>query len=304
MDLLVTIVPVFMLILTGFLLRRFEFPSKQFWPQVEQLTYYVLFPALLVEKLSGIHLTGQPVVQMGAAFCGAICCIGGILILLRTKIQHNGPAFTSIFQGSIRPNTYIGLSIVNGLFGDLGLSLAAVVMMPSIPLVNVLCVSVLERHGHGRSKGGIQATVIQLFRNPLILGCLAGFTINALGIPVPTEVREGLRILGGASLPLGLLSVGAGLSFQAVVNGKRDIFVSSVFRLLLLPAFAGIFATLLGVTGTPLVVTMVFASIPVSVSSFILARVLGGDHDLMAAIITVQTMLSALTMPVVLWFVV
>ncbi|HKK33211.1 MAG TPA: AEC family transporter [Desulfomicrobiaceae bacterium] len=302
MDLLVTIVPVFMLILTGFLLRRFEFPSKQFWPQVEQLTYYVLFPALLIEKLGNIHLTGQPVLQMGAAFCGAICCVGAILILLRPRIQTEGPAFTSIFQGSIRPNTYIGLSIVDGLFGDLGLSLAAVVMMPSIPLVNVLCVSVLERHGQGHGKGGIRATVIQLFRNPLILGCLAGFTINALGIRIPTEINEGLHILGGASLPLGLLSVGAGLSFRAALNGKRDIIISSVFRLLMLPAFAFTIATLLGVTGTPLVVTLVFAAIPVSVSSFILARVLGGDHDLMAAIITVQTMLSALTMPVVLWF--
>jgi predicted permease len=86
-----------------------------------------------------------------------------------------------------------------------------------------------------------------------------------------------------------------------VLNGQRDILISSAFRLLLLPVFAGIIATLLGVTGTPLAVTLVFAAIPVSVSSFILARVLGGDHDLMAAIITVQTMLSALTMPVVLW---
>ena len=304
MDLLLTIAPVFMLILTGFLLRRFDFPSKEFWPQVERLTYYVLFPALLVEKLSNIHLTGQPVLQMGAAFCGAICCIGAVLVLLRTRIQSDGPAFTSIFQGSIRPNTYIGLSIVDGLFGDLGLSLAAVVMMPSIPLVNVLCVSVLERHGHWHGTGGIRATVIQVFRNPLILGCLAGFSLNATGIRIPTEMNEGLRILGGASLPLGLLSVGAGLSFRAVVDGKRDILVSSAFRLLLLPAFAGTFSILMGVTGPPLAVTMVFASIPVSVSSFILARVLGGDHDLMAAIITVQTMLSALTMPVVLWFVV
>jgi hypothetical protein len=304
MDLLLTIVPVFMLILTGFLLRRFEFPSREFWPQVERMTYYVLFPALLVEKLSSIHLTGQPVVEMGAAFCGAICCVALILVLLRPRIQTDGPAFTSIFQGSIRPNTYIGLSIVDGLFGDLGLSLAAVVMMPSIPLVNVLCVSILERHGREHGTGGIRATVIQLFRNPLILGCLAGFTINATGIPVPTEMNEGLRILGGASLPLGLLSVGAGLSFRAVLNGQRDILISSAFRLLLLPVFAGIIATLLGVTGTPLAVTLVFAAIPVSVSSFILARVLGGDHDLMAAIITVQTMLSALTMPMVLWFVV
>ena len=304
MHLVSTITPVFGLILAGFFLRRFNFPSKDFWPQAEKLTYYVLFPALLLDKLSNIHLTEQPVLQMGAAFCGAICMVAAILILFQRRLQPDGPAFTSIFQGSIRPNTYIGLSIAGGLFGDLGLSLAAVIMMPSIPLVNILCVSVLERHGHGHVGGGLQSTVIQLCRNPLILSCMAGFAINGFGVTIPGEAGEALRILGSASLPLGLLSVGAGLSLKAVFHGRRDVLISSVFRLLLLPLITGTIASILGITGTPLAVCIIFASIPVSVSSFILARVLGGDHELMAAIITAQTLLAALTMPFVLAFVV
>ncbi|MFA6810181.1 MAG: AEC family transporter [Desulfoplanes sp.] len=298
------ILPVFGLILIAFLLRRFDFPSKDFWPHAEKLTYYVLFPALLVDKLSSIHLTDQPVWQMEASFCGAICMVAAILVMFQHTIESDGPAFTSIFQGSIRPNTYIGLSIAGGLFGDLGLSLAAVVMMVSIPLVNILSVSVLERHGHGHSGAGITNTVIQLFRNPLILSCMAGFAINGCNATIPTAAAEILRILGSASLPMGLLSVGAGLSLQAIFQGRRDVLISAAFRLALFPLIAWSIAILFGVTGIPLAVCIIFASIPVSVSSFILTRVMGGDHELMAAIITAQTLLSAITIPVVLSFVV
>jgi predicted permease len=99
-------------------------------------------------------------------------------------------------------------------------------------------------------------------------------------------VQEGLHILGSASLPLGLLAVGAGLSFSAALDGWRDVIASSFFKLLALPLLAFAAGRALGLSGTPLGVCLIFTAVPVSVSSYILARVLGGDHDRMAAIIT------------------
>jgi predicted permease len=98
--------------------------------------------------------------------------------------------------------------------------------------------------------------------------------------------------------------VGAGLSFAALVQGSRDVITSSSCKLLILPAVTGILCVLFGVSGPALGICLIYTAIPVSVSSYILARVLGGDHDRMAAIITAQTLLSALTMPLVLMLVV
>ena len=66
MNILQAIPPIFLLILIGFVLRRAEFPSTGFWPQAERLTYYVLFPALLIDKLTSMHAGEQPVLLMAA----------------------------------------------------------------------------------------------------------------------------------------------------------------------------------------------------------------------------------------------
>ena len=75
MDVLQTILPIFLLILTGFILRRTEFPSTGFWPQAERLTYYVLFPALLIDKLTSMHAGQQPVLPMAATIWSDSDCL-------------------------------------------------------------------------------------------------------------------------------------------------------------------------------------------------------------------------------------
>ena len=300
MNILQTVLPIFLLILTGFVLRRAEFPSRDFWPQAERLTYYVLFPALLIGKLAALQAGPQPVLLMAASLAAGICLVAGILMAARPWLQDDGPAFTSVFQGAIRPNTYVGLSAAGGLFGDEGLTLSAVALMVVIPLVNVLCVLVLARHGRETGVRGVRDTLVQLGRNPLILACAAGFGLQGLDIALPTTVQEGLRLMGSASLPLGLLAVGAGLSFAAAREGWKDVGSSSVMKLLVLPLLTFGLGRALGLDGTPLGVCLIFTAVPVSVSSYILARVLGGDHERMAAIITVQTLVALFSMPLVL----
>lgn len=300
MDVLQTITPIFLLILTGFALRRASFPSPEFWPQAERLTYYVLFPALLIDKLTSMHAGQHPLLAMAACLVAAICVVAAALMAARPRLQSDGPAFTSIFQGAIRPNTYVGLSAAGGLFGDEGLSLSAVALMTIIPTVNVLCVLVLTRHGRNTQTRGLRDTLVQLGRNPLILACAAGFALHGADVTLPAMLQEGLHILGSASLPLGLLAVGAGLSFSAALEGWKDIISSSFCKLLALPLLTFAAGKALGLSGTPMGICLVFTAVPVSVSSYILARVLGGDHDRMAAIITVQTMLAIVSMPLLL----
>lgn len=300
MDVLQTITPIFLLILTGFALRRASFPSQEFWPQAERLTYYVLFPALLIDKLTSMHAGQHPLLAMAVSLVAAICVVAAALMAVRPRLQSDGPAFTSIFQGAIRPNTYVGLSAAGGLFGDEGLSLSAVALMTVIPTVNVLCVLVLTRHGRNTQVRGLRDTLVQLGRNPLILACSAGFALHGADVALPAMVQEGLHILGSASLPLGLLAVGAGLSFSAALEGWKDIISSSFCKLLALPLLTFAAGKALGLSGAPMGICLVFTAVPVSVSSYILARVLGGDHDRMAAIITVQTILAIVSMPLLL----
>ena len=294
---ILAILPIFGLILIGFILYRLDFPGVGFWPVSERLTYYVLFPAMLVSGLSGRQFDAS---SMGLVLTlvGAVCLLGAFLVLTRTMFRLDGPVFTSVFQGAIRPNTYVGLSAAAGLLGPDWMALSAVALLTLIPLVNVLCVLVLSRHGkHG---GGLGRVGLELVKNPLILACVVGMALSVLDIPLPGVLLALLTIIGKAALPLGLLAVGAGLRFHGIGASTLPVGLASLAHLVALPLAAYGCSRLLGVTGPAVTTALIFTAVPVSVSAFILARQMGGDHDVMALIITAQTVLSALTMPLIL----
>ncbi|XXJ18438.1 AEC family transporter [Desulfovibrio caledoniensis] len=291
------ILPIFGLILIGFILYRLDFPGVGFWPVSERLTYYALFPAMLVSGLSGRQFDASSL-GLSLTLIGAVCLLGAFLVFTRTMFRLDGPVFTSVFQGAIRPNTYVGLSAAAGLLGPDWMALSAVALLTLIPLVNVLCVLVLSRHG--RHGGGLGRVGLELIKNPLILACVVGMALSVLKLPLPGVLLDLLTILGKAALPLGLLAVGAGLRFHGIGASTLPVALASLAHLVALPLAAYGCARLLGVEGPSVTTALIYTAIPVSVSAFILARQMGGDHDVMALIITAQTVLSALTMPLVL----
>ncbi|MCJ2164296.1 MULTISPECIES: AEC family transporter [unclassified Pseudodesulfovibrio] len=296
-PIILAILPIFGLILLGFVLRRLDFPGIGFWPVSERLTYYVLFPAMLVSGLAGRHFDGSAM-GIGLTLASAICLVGAFLVLTRTMFNLDGPVFTSVFQGAIRPNTYVGLSAAAALLGPDWMTLSAVALLTLIPLVNVLCVLVLSRHGkHG---GGLGRVGLELLKNPLILACVAGLILSGLNLELPGVVLDLLTILGKAALPLGLLAVGAGLQFEGIGATTMPVGLASLSHLVALPLAAYGCARLFGVEGLARDAALIYTAIPVSVSAFILARQMGGDHRVMALIITAQTVLSAVTMPLIL----
>ena len=105
------------------------------------------------------------------------------------------------------------------------------------------------------------------------------------------------------ALPLGLLSVGAALDLTALRSSGRVLYISSAIKLLLFPLIAWGVAYGLELSALASQVLIIFAAMPTATSAYILARQLGGDAPLMAAIITAQTLFAMLTIPLVLLFV-
>ena len=111
---------------------------------------------------------------------------------LLARFAVDGPAFTSIFQGATRWQTYVALAVSGNLFGDLGLALASVAMVAIIPLVNVFSVSVLAHYAspEKQSAGAIVMTVVS---NPLIWACVIGLALNVTHMPLPKTLARGRR---------------------------------------------------------------------------------------------------------------
>lgn len=292
--------PVFMVILVGAFLKKLRFPSIEFWPQLERLVYYFLFPAMLATRLALADFSGVAVGRVLLAVFILLIVMTLLLVILRRFISRNGPEFTSIYQGGIRFNTYVAIAASAELFGSLGLALAAVIMALMIPLLNVFCVLIFSLYA-GEQRTDIRKTLITVIKNPLIQGCLFGVFLNVTGIGMPGWSQPVMEIISSAALPLGLLAVGVALNLEALRSASKPLIVSSVLKLLIMPLIAVGISLLLKLEIQEQAMLVLFASVPTATSAYILARQLGGDAPLMAAIVTAQTLVAMLTLPLVIY---
>jgi predicted permease len=300
---LTALLPVFLLIALGVILKRTLLPDEKSWDAFERLTYFVLFPALLMVTTATADLREVPVTGVGAALAGTILIVAFVLIILRPVLASalglSGPAFTSVFQGTIRWNTYVALAIAGGLHGVLGLALASVAIVAMVPLLNFLCVLVLARYAADKTPDA-RTVAGQMLRNPLIWSVLAGIALNLSGVPIPQAVVAFGEILGRGGLTMGLLAVGAGLELSKLGRPEAAVIVTVLLKLVLMPVVAVGLAYWIGLSGPPLTIVAVASSVPSAPGAYILARQMGGDAPLLARTLTLQTLAAFLTIPAVL----
>lgn len=295
---LLALLPVVLLILLGIALKQRRFLAEAFWPQAERLGYFVLLPALFFHGLATATLDQLPVFELVATLIVATLLVAGLVVALRPLLRVDGPAFTSIFQGSVRFNNYVGVTLAAGLFGAKGIALAAICNAAIVPTVNILCVLVFARHGTARLNA--RGIARQLATNPLVLACIGGILLQLLGLRLPAGVEPALRALGAASLPLGLLCVGAALEFGTMRQWVGPVVSSSALKFLAMPVATLALAVPFGLTGPALTTALLFQVLPTASSAYIMARQLGGDAPLMAGITATQTVVAAAIIPLVL----
>ncbi|GGW54481.1 MULTISPECIES: AEC family transporter [Vreelandella] len=288
--------PLFLLILLGALLGNRRWPSSEFWVQMERVIYFVLFPAMLVGTLATADVSQVPVGRLALVLLGAMALFGMALWHFRGWLALEPAAFTSVFQGAVRFNTYVGVAGAAALHGSLGATTAAVAVALMVPIVNVMCVASFVAAGTLGS-ASVGKSALALIKNPLILGCLVGIALNLCGIGLPGWSEDTVSLLGGAALPLGLVAVGVALRPRALLRFDRGVLATNTIKLVLMPVLVLVLAWALRLDPVSRDVALLFAALPTATSAYILARQLGGDAELMAAIITGQTLLAMLTLP-------
>jgi malonate transporter len=295
---LLALLPIILLIALGVVLRQRHFLAESFWPQAERLGYFLLLPALFLHGLATAQLGALPVRELAGTLVLSTLIVAGLVVALRPLMTIDGPAFTSVFQGSVRFNNYVAVTLAAGLFGTQGVALAAICNAAIVPTVNVLCVLVFARHGTVQLDA--RAILRQLVTNPLLLACSGGILLQALDLRIPPGLEPALRALGAASLPLGLLCVGAALNFSSARQWAGPVAASSSVKFLVMPLATVGAGLALGLNGPAFTTALLFQAMPTASSAYILARQLGGDAPLMAGITATQTVIAAAAIPLVL----
>lgn len=291
MNVILVIAPIFALILLGYALRRIMHLREDFWPQLDKLIYYVFFPALLFHSLSGFHIefaAALPMLEVGVLFM-----LAGIALGYAAKFLFHDPprVFASAFQCSFRFNSYIGLAVAGALHGQDGVAAIGLLMGFLVPMANVASVWALARHGEGN-------WLREIALNPLIIATAGGIAFSLAGWTLPDTLRATIALLAQASLPMGLIAVGAGLRLQGVNRHRGTLWYGVAVKLAVLPAIAWWLAALFSLRPTYFHVAVLMAALPLSTVSYVLAVRMGGDGHIAAAQVMLTTLLAMATLPV------
>lgn len=208
------------------------------------------------------------------------------------------PTFTSMYQGGVRFNTFIALVLAAQLYGDEGVAAVAVVSAVMILLINVLCIAIFSTY-IGSTQVRLKTIGHDLITNPLLVGCLIGLGLNFSGVGIGGSFESFVELVGKTALPMGLMAVGAGLKLDRLRGNWEVVGTASLFQLLLKPLLAAAAVSVCGLQGILAAALLLCFTVPTAPSAYILSIQKGGDSQTMAAIITVQTLLSALSIPLV-----
>ncbi len=291
MSVILVIIPIFAMILLGYALRRGMGLYVDFWGQLDKLIYYVFFPALLFHSLSGFHIefaAALPMLEVGVLFM-----LAGMALGYAGKFLFHDPApvFASAFQCSFRFNSYIGLALAGALHGQDGVAAIGLLMGFLVPMANVASVWALAKHGEGD-------WLREIAFNPLIIATVGGILFSLAGWSLPDTLRTTIGLLSQASLPMGLIAVGAGLRLQGLNRHRGTLWYGVIVKLIVLPAIAWGLASLFSLRETYFHVAVLMAALPLSTVSYVLAVRMGGDGHIAAAQVMLTTLLAMASLPV------
>lgn len=288
------LLPTIALIALGFVLRARLLRDEVVWAGMERLTFWVLLPALLASSISSVKLSELPLGAMAGTIWSTVAVSTLAAMGLARALGHDPAAMTSVVQGGIRFNNYIAFAISGGLYGAQGLAFGGVAVGLLIPCIQVILTFIFVLStGQRLTPIGVMR---QIALNPLIGGCLAGFAFAAFG-GMPAGLAPLARSLGQAALALGLLCVGAGLTAAALRESPLTQALVAFQKLVLVPLVTLFFARFLELPPLPAVIAVLVMAMPTATTSYVMARAMGGDARLMAAMITLQHLAAVVTLP-------
>ena len=218
LDVINTIVPVFLVILLGYFLHAKELLPSPIVGPLNRLVFYLAIPAMIFREISRVSFAAyfSPSVLAGTLAPILMVFLIGLAVqrLFRIPSSFSGTFLQSSQHGNLG---YIGLAVAYYLLGAEGLTAASILAGFMMLLQNFLSVLGLQMFYQGpERKHKMWFFIKKVVGNPVVLSALAGILFSVLKVPVPTIADRGLKIISDMSLPLALLIIGGSLSFGLI----------------------------------------------------------------------------------------
>ena len=304
-----TVLPVFLIIAAGVLLRRFGFVREDFSRGLSRLVYYVGLPALLFHEMAASQFAfSQASRAYLVVLCGMVACVA--VAYAAASLMKLPAASTAAFvQGSFRGNlAYIGLPIVvygaaysHGAGLERVSAIAALVLGLTVPVYNVVAVVVLLAGRQKLDSSAAGRVALETVKNPLVISSVLGIAYSVAVGSLPVFADRTLAALSQMALPLALLSIGASLAGPLQTGSLLPAAVCSLIKVAAAPLVGALVLTMLDMSAGEKLVAMVFLACPTAVSSHIYSQQLAADEQVSASIVLLSTLFSTVSLSVTVW---
>ena len=297
MQTITTIIPIFAIITLGAFARRWGFIPQTFLEPANRLVYYLAIPAMVFRAIAGASLQKELdliilLITLACVFAVAITVFMATYVT-RVKPSSRGTFAQCAFHGNLG---YIGFAVIYYYLGDAGLVRGSILAGFIMILQNFLAVIVLQiARPNGSSGNYFRRFLGRIVINPVILSALLAIGYASSSLPLPDILDRTLKILGGLALPMALLLIGASLSFSLVRIQLTGALVSSLIKIILLPALGCILFYYFGFRAEVFLPALILLAAPPATMTYVFAKEMRGDADLAVAAISMGTVGSAFT---------
>lgn len=295
-------VPVFLLMVLGFVLRKTGLIDDGFAAKMNRFVFLVPLPVLVFEDLATVDFSR--VWNAGfVLFCFAATLVSIALAAAVSFLWKDKSIRGEFIQASYRSSAAIlGIAFIHNIYGDAGM--APLMIIGSVPLYNIMAVVVLSffqpEHGepeHGKPDRAVwKKTALGIVTNPIILGIAAGLVWSALRMPMPHILEKLVSDVGSTATPLGLMAMGATFDGKKALGRAKPAVTASAMKLVLFAALFLPAAVWLGFRREELVALLVMLSSATTVSCYVMARNMGHEGVLTSSVVMLTTLFSAFTM--------
>lgn len=305
MEVINLILPVFAVVVTGYLFARLDILPESLGGALIQFVYYVAIPALLFVVIAQEQIDSLLNWPFIAAYGGVVAVLFLVILLAsifwRKMALGSATMLATICVGS---NTaIIGLPLLHSLFGHKIIVLSAItnVIVVTLFLVQVLLLEAAEETDPD-SNGSKLTHIKNAVLNPIILSVLLGVAYAITPLSLPKVVTDYMELLGAALTPCALFAIGMSIKPDAVLKSGATIIFASAVKLLVVPILVFVAARIIGLDPLLTIVAVVAAAVPTAKSEFILAKQYHQSEELVAGTVSFTTAASIVTL--ILWLVV
>lgn len=289
------VVPILLMMLFGWFLRRRKIVSEESFSNINKFCSSVLIPILLFYNTytTDLSQTWNPRLIGFAVVSVIVLCVAGFFIM---SLIEKVPARRAVMVLSLFRSNYVIFAIIIAtiLCGDAGTGPVTMLSAIVIPIMNLLCIIVLEISRAGDIRP--VKLLLNFLKNPLLLSALFGFAMQALPFTLPDMLENVFRDISRCTTPLSIIALGGLFQAVSVKRNFKDLVVTLFCRLIAVPAIMLPISIWLGFRGPEFVALMSLFMAPAAINVFNMSTAMGGDSDLTGQIVLFSSVISVFTM--------